>query len=602
MTYPTDHLVQKQSDGTVVEFTAGGAPVRQMMPDGTTYSAFDVDGRAHYVEIPPVNGQPAMNAHIVYQGGYTIFRYDDRSVLTFDSHSQAVVSLQLPDSTVYSNYGPDKRPHQVYTPAHDGKPATTATITYNNDGTTTYTYTDHTTITYDPNNNILTEQRPDGTTYTNFDTDKRPHQIHTPAHDGKPATTATITYNNDGTTTYTYTDHTTITYDPNNNILTEQRPDGTTYTNFDTDKRPHQVYTPAHDGKPATTATITYNNDGTTTYTYTDHTTITYDPNNNILTEQRPDGTTYTNFDTDKRPHQVYTPAHDGKPATTATITYNNDGTTTYTYTDHTTITYDPNNNILTEQGPDGWVISFEAGKPKSGVNTQTNETVQITPAEGGGTVWTYSGGTVVWRDPNGRVTKMAKGGWTFTQFDGDSRPIYGTNGQQSVSIQYGVNGSDTKWTYTDNNGKPGITVITNSNGVPKTQINPDGSSFEFAVEIPKLGEAIKTVARERDTINIMISGIKRQFEALSMDWKSPAGTNFAQVVADVDKLAVTAHLILSDAVTKMVHSYENYVKADATNARNFFNDANRPLSINEFNRPLNINEFNEPLNIKRPQ
>ncbi|MGW0502446.1 hypothetical protein, partial [Micromonospora sp. NPDC003241] len=167
------HTFEQQSDGSVVTYDANGQPVQQVMPDGRVYSSFDDAGRARYVEIPPSDGQAATYAHIGYQDNLTIFRYADKSVLTFDSHSQDLVSQRLPDGTLYTDFNANDQPQYVEIPARSGQPATSAEISYEG-GNTVYTYADNSVVTYNASGKVLSEQRPDGTTYSDFDADNRP--------------------------------------------------------------------------------------------------------------------------------------------------------------------------------------------------------------------------------------------------------------------------------------------------------------------------------------------------------------------------------------------------------------------------------------------
>ncbi|TBL30218.1 WXG100 family type VII secretion target [Verrucosispora sp. SN26_14.1] len=621
------HTFERQSDGSVVTYDANGQPVQQVMPDGRVYSSFDDAGRARYVEIPPSDGQAATYAHIGYQDNLTIFRYSDKSVLTFDSHSQDLVSQRLPDGTLYTDFNANDQPQYVEIPARSGQPATSAEISYVN-GNTVYTYADDTVITYNADGKMLKEQRADGTTYSDFDADNRPGHIDVPATEGRPATSAEIdyqggntvytyaddsvvTYNADGkilseqrpdgttysdfdasnrpghidvpategrpatsadisyeggNTLYTYADDTVITYNADGKMLKEQRPDGTTYSDFDADNRPGHIDVPATEGRPATSADITYQ-DGNTLYTYADDTVITYNSGGKILTEERADGTTYSQFDADNRPHYVDIPATEERPGVTATISYR-DGNTVYTYDDESVVTYDSEGQILTEDRGDGWVITYKDGAPTSGVNSETRETVTITPTAGGGFQWTYSGGTTIFRNSDGAVTSMEQNGWTFTTFDSEGRPTYGTQGTKTVTIEYGSSGSDIKWAYTDN-GKPSITVITNADGTPITQINPDGSQFTFAVELDKLADAAKKIATERDALEGKLNEINKEFRTLRDYWMSPAGKNFALILDQVDGLSGQVRDVLNEAIRRMKHTHTMYTDVEEQNTKN---------------------------------
>ena len=565
--YDNAYTTYTYADKTVLTYqSSNNALLSEKLPNGSLYTQFDASKQPHHVDVPAYNGKPATSADITYADGHTVYTYKDGSIVTYDTASEQVLTQKTPDGLVFSDFDANDLPRHVEVPATAKAPATSADITYP-DGHTVYTYKDGSIVTYDTaSNTILTEAMPDGQVYSQFDTDGNAHHVEIPATAKAPATSAEITYA-DGHSIYTYTDGSTVTYDTaTSTILTETMPDGTVYTKFDSDGNAHHVEIPATAEAPAASADITYGN-GTTIYTYADKTVVTYDTaTNTILTETMPDGTVYTKFDTDNNPHHVDIPAQNGKPATSADITYAN-GQSIYTYPDGTKVTFDSANQVVKQEMPDGWVINYADGKPSGGSNAKTGATVTITP-DGDGTVWAYSDGTTVWEDSSGSPWKETANGWTFTQFNGDGQPTYGTmtasdGSTETVTINYDFDGlGDTQWIYTDN-GKT-TTLVTDPNGAPLTETGPDGKTFAFAVEIPNLLTAIHQVSTQRDVINSAITSVGKQFEAIHDDlWTGPGSNAFYSHIVDFQNLQQQVAYVLSEAIQRMEISYNNYVAAE---------------------------------------
>ncbi|WP_345626244.1 RHS repeat domain-containing protein, partial [Rugosimonospora acidiphila] len=556
------------ADKTVLTYQdSNNALVSERLPDGTVYTQFDASQKPHHVDVPAYNGKPATSADISYSDGHVSYTYPDNTVVTYDAASNTLLSQKLPDGTVYSDFDDNEQPHHVEVPPTADKPAMSAAITYDG-GHTVYAYTDGSIVTYDTaSNTILTERMPDGQVFSDFDKDGLAHHVEIPATDKAPATSADISYDG-GHTTYTYPDHTVVTYDTaTNTIITEKMADGTVYSDFDGNGAPHHVEIPATDKAPATSADISYDG-GHTTYTYPDHTVVTYDTaTNTIITEKMADGTVYSDFDGNGNPGHVEIPPQNGKPGTSADITYAN-GQAIYTYKDGTKVYIDTaSNQVVKQEMPDGWVINYVDGKPSSGSNSQTGDTVTITVDKNGDSVWTYSDGTVVYQDPNGNVYKEVANGWTFTEFDGDGKPTYGTmtdsdGNTETVTINYNFDGlGDTQWIYTDDGQT--TTIVTDPNGAPISETNKDGT-FLFSVELPKLLAAIKTISVERDTINAAMKAIANDFDVIHQDWwTGPGSSSFYSHILDFRNLEQSVASVLSEAIQRMEISYNNYVEAE---------------------------------------
>ena len=580
-----------------ITYDAGGNVVGEKAADGTDYTRFDRGGRPHYVDIPATADQPPSPAALTYQGdagetvdatgsrpppvraappatsaqvaydnAYTSYRNADKTGLTFPSSNNALASRTPPAGTVSAGSGPmltqpapegvtgtspEAGPLPVGMPATADQPAATADAPSAGGN-------------QQPVSIPPTAPAPESTAATTSGTTSytEPQQVSIPPTAAAPESTATSYTGSDGTGATSA-----------NTPLSETMPDGTVYSNFDSGGNPQHVTIPATATAPESTADISYGN-GTTSYTYSDGTVATYDSaSNSILSETMPDGTVYTNFDSGGNPQSVAIPAQGGMPATTAAISYAA-GQTVYSYPDGTTVSFDSaSGQVVKQTMPDGWAINYQDGKPVSGANAATGATVAIA-ADGNNSVWTYSDGTKVWEDSSGTPWKEEANGWTFTEFDGNGQPTSGTRtladgSTETVTINYdfGTPG-DTQWIYVDDGQT--TTVVTDPNGVPVSQTNPDGTSFQFAVEIPKLLDAIKSVSGQRDVINDAIASIGKQWDSIHQDlWSGPGGDSFYGHVSDFQNLQQSVAGVLSGAIQRMQISYNNYVDVERANDAN---------------------------------
>ncbi|WFE48815.1 hypothetical protein [Micromonospora sp. WMMD1155] len=566
--YDNPYTIYTYADKTVLKFqTSNNELVSQTMPDGTVYTRFDASNRPQHVDVPPFAGKPATSADIAYGDGTVIYTYADGTVLTYDEATNELITQRTADGLVYSQFEDDK-PRHVEIPPTDGRPATSADISYV-DGHTVYAYADGSVVTYGADGTtVLSEKLPDGTVYSEFEGGK-PHHVEMPAANGNAPTSADITYDG-GNTIYTYPDDTVVTYGPDGTtILSERMPNGMVFTRFDAEGNPHHIEIPPIDGKPPTSADISYDG-GNTIYTYPDRTVVTYGPDGStVLSEKMPDGTVYSRFDADGNPQHVEIPAQDGRPATSAEITHDG-GQATYTYPDGTRVTFDSaSGELVKQQMPDNWTIFYTDGKPTSGSNSSSGETVTITSDGKGGSIWTYSdGGPKIWADADGKPYKEVANDWTFTTFDSQGRPIDGylrdrDGSITTVHVDYDVNGAgDTKWIYT-HDGET-TTVIMNPDGVPLSQTNPNGVTFTYEVGMRELLEAIQKVSDQRDIINENLRAIGNQFLTIHGTlWRSPGSDHFHGHVDDFMNLSRSVASVLSEAVRRMQLSYNNYVDVE---------------------------------------
>src|SRR4051812_11783676 len=131
---------QTLSDGSVLEYDSDGTLLQETSPDGSVYTGFDTQGRAHHVRIPASSAQAATSADIAYHGDNSTFTYADRSVITYDADHH-ILCEKLADGTEYTRFDADGRPHHISIPAENGNPATSASISYQGPDTV-YHYSD----------------------------------------------------------------------------------------------------------------------------------------------------------------------------------------------------------------------------------------------------------------------------------------------------------------------------------------------------------------------------------------------------------------------------------------------------------------------------
>ncbi len=567
ISYDDRYTTFTYTDKTVLKFDSSTDQiVSQRLPDGKVYTEFDERDRPQHLQVPSYDGKPATEADIYYEQSHVVYAYKDGSVTIHDSATDRLVSQKTPDGRIYTGFDDEDRPGHIFTPADGDKPESHADISYDSDRVT-YSYSDESVVVHDSaTDRVVTQTTRDGTVYSDFDENGDPGHVKLPAADDRPATSADITYTDDETS-YTYQDGSVVTYaSGSNTVLTHRTADGDEYSDFDKNGDPRHVEIAARDGKPATSAEITYP-EGRTVYSYDDRTVITYDSQTReVITQRTPDGTLYSDFDADGRPQHVKIPAQNGRPATSADIAYDGDRTV-YSFTDHTKVIYE-NEQVVRQEMPDGWVITYGDGRPVRGENLRTGEKVTVEPHDGG-LLWIYSDGTRLWVDDEGSPVKMTTAdGWTFDEFDGRGRPARGSrtgdDGEvMTVTIVHDFDGNgSTRWIYVEDGEQ--TTIVTDGNGAPVTQTNPDGTSFEYLVEMARLREAIGVVARERDQIELYIGRIVAKFDDIHREfWRGPASDAFDEHMQSVHHLKTSVFEVLSETVHRMQVSYNLYVEAE---------------------------------------
>jgi YD repeat-containing protein len=149
-------VVEKLSDGSVIETDPGGRTVRQVTPDGTVFTNFDGSGRPTRGVLP---GGGAFT--MTYDAQGDVFQHlSDGSTVETDAHGH-VIRQTTADGTVFSSFDGQGRPTQGT--MADG---THFTITYDAHGDTFQHFNDGTVVETDPNGRTIQTWLPDGTQIT----------------------------------------------------------------------------------------------------------------------------------------------------------------------------------------------------------------------------------------------------------------------------------------------------------------------------------------------------------------------------------------------------------------------------------------------------
>jgi hypothetical protein len=161
------------------------------------------------------------------------------------------------------------------------------------------------------------------------------------------------------------------------------------------------------------------------------------------------------------------------------TIAYQDDGSSIWSFQDHSQIIQNPVGAVVRQSTPDGWTFTAfdDKGRPTLGANAGLSATIAYDAA--GNSVWCFTDGSVLQRDPNGVLVKeTTSDGSAFTSFDTTGRLVKGTiltdpgAPAKSVSISYAADGSSV-W-----NIEGGLTLYRDSAGTVIREVTPDGWVF----------------------------------------------------------------------------------------------------------------------------
>ncbi|MFG1893043.1 hypothetical protein ACGFIP_03320, partial [Micromonospora zamorensis] len=552
------------ADGTKVDRNPDGAVVRQTTSEGTVFDRFTADGKPTHGTVPGADGQPAQAVDITYSGdGSSTWTYADGTKVDRNPDG-AVVRQTTSEGTVFDRFTADGKPTHGTVPGTDGQPAQAVDITYSGDGSSTWTYADGTKVDRNPDGAVVRQTTSEGTVFDRFNGDGRPTHGTVPGQDGEPAQQVDITYGADGSSVWSYQGDGSKVFRAGDGTVTRQElKDGSVYDRFNGDGRPTHGTVPGQDGLPGQQVDITYGADGSSIWSYQGDGTKVYRNAEGDTTRQvLKDGTTFDQFDAKGNPTHGTAPSTNGQPAQQITITYAPDGSSTWKYGDGTTIQRDPA-GVVTGMQAGGWTFdTFDGqGRPTHATEDGKNNAVDIKYAGDGSSVWTYRDGTVVNRNPDGDVVLMQADGWIYDAFDGQGRPTRGVKDGKAITISYGADGLTTLM-YDSKNG-----VVTDGNGKPVAVI-VDGMRYEYAVQIPLLGESIGSVRKQRDSVESSLNAMAIHLQSICESWNSPAGDKYEALTTDLKKLTTDTRGLLDDALMAMQKSYDTYVAAEGANLK----------------------------------
>ncbi|MEU1681419.1 hypothetical protein ABZ422_20290, partial [Micromonospora zamorensis] len=514
--------------------------------------------------VPGSDGQPAQAVDIAYGGdGSSTWTYADGAKVERNPDG-VVVRQTTSEGTVFDRFDGDGKPTHGTVPGSDGQPAQAVDIAYGGDGSSTWTYADGAKVDRNPDGAVIRQTTSEGTVFDRFDGDGRPTHGTVPGQDGGPGQQVDITYGADGSSVWSYQGDGSKVFSAADGTVTRQElKDGSVFDRFNGDGRPTHGTVPGQDGRPGQQVDITYGADGSSVWSYQGDGTKVYRNAEGDTTRQvLKDGTTFDQFDAKGNPTHGTAPSTNGQPAQQITITYAPDGSSTWKYGDGTTIQRNPA-GVVTGMQAGGWTFdTFDGqGRPTHATEDGKNNAVDIEYAADGSSVWTYRDGTVVSRNPDGDVVLMQADGWIYDVFDGQGRPLHGSKDGKSITISYGADGLTTLM-YDPKNG-----VVTDGNGKPVAVI-VDGKRYEYAVQIPLLGESIGSLRKQRDSVESSLNAMAIHLQSICESWNSPAGDKYEALTTDLKKLTTDTRGLLDDALMAMQKSYETYVAAEGANLK----------------------------------
>ncbi|MFI5935016.1 hypothetical protein, partial [Actinoplanes sp. NPDC051494] len=348
-------------------------------------------------------------------------------------------------------------------------------------------------------------------------------------------------------------------------VTRQELKDGTVFDQFNAAGKPTHGTVAGQDGQPAQQVDIHYNGDGSSVWKYLgDGSKVSRAADGTVTRQELKDGTVFDQFNAAGKPTHGTVAGQNGQPAQQVDIHYNGDGSSVWKYQgDGTKITRDPAGNVTLLQSG-GWTFDkFDGqGRPLHGSEDGKPNAVDIHYNDDGSSVWTYKDGSIVTRNPAGDVVLMQADGWIYDAFDPQGRPTHGTKDGKSVTISYGADGLTTLMTDPKNG------VVTDANGKPVAVI-VDGKRYEYSVQIPLLGESIGSLRKQRDSIDSSLLAMSNYLLSITDSWNSPAGDRYELLTTDLKKLTTDTKGLLNDSITAMQKSYDNYVGAETANLKN---------------------------------
>ena len=259
ISYTSDGSSEWQiAGGATLYRDSAGTVVREVTPDGWTFTSFNGDG------LPTAGVNNGTKATIAYAGDNSLWTLGDGTIITRDKGG-TTLKVETPDGGVFTSFDTASRPIAGTVPDQNGGPPLPVSIKYTADGGSVWDI-GGTEVFKDANDKTF-KMNADGWTFTNFNGNGDPTDgDNGPMH-------ADISYPGDGTSLWKYNDGTVVTRGPKGQLLTMVDPDGWTFTSFDPAQRPLA----GHQGDQK--VDITYQDNGWGVWSYSDGTTVTRDGN-----------------------------------------------------------------------------------------------------------------------------------------------------------------------------------------------------------------------------------------------------------------------------------------------------------------------------------
>ncbi|MFY1672107.1 hypothetical protein ACN27G_19400 [Plantactinospora sp. WMMB334] len=438
--------ITRYVDGTVAEFDVDGNLVRQAMPNGTVFSAFDADNR-------PVSGYTEASQFTV------TYAKDDNERSTAEDAASAEYApdgaglrQEAADGTVYESFDSLGRPHEGTTGGLH------FAISYRADGSTVTSYDDGSSTEHDASGSIVRQTTADGVEYAAFDSLGRPQS------GLAEGAGFTISYQSDNSSTVHYANGSSAHFGAGGNLIWQDTGEGTVYNGFDAQGRPLAGRTDDNN------FTIEYDDGGGSWVRYADGTVVEFDRAGDPVRQTLSDGGVYSGFDGEGRPTVGVA---DGQRFSIGYDDGGGGGGSWVRYADGTVVEFDRAGDPVRQTLSDGGVYSGFDGEGRPTVGVADGVSFAIQYDDGGGSWVRYADGTVVEFDRAGDpVRQTLSDGGVYSGFDGEGRPTVGVADGVSFAIQYDDGGGS--WVrYAD-----GTVVEFDRAGDPVRQTLSDGGVY----------------------------------------------------------------------------------------------------------------------------
>jgi WXG100 family type VII secretion target len=113
------------------------------------------------------------------------------------------------------------------------------------------------------------------------------------------------------------------------------------------------------------------------------------------------------------------------------------------------------------------------------------------------------------------------------------------------------------------------VFIFSSTTGQGLIMANIQIGSDVFKVDLQQLQDAIGQISQDRDGISEDCADIATKFNALQGGWQGPAANSFEDLHVTLQNATTQMLDLLSDVISRMRTSYDNYESAETTNAQN---------------------------------